>query len=52
MMKMAKQELMSQEDDHEVFLGYESGAIGLFKLWVSKEDYRTPSIEHKVLISP
>jgi hypothetical protein len=37
MLKMAlKQDLIEQEDDHEIIIGYESGAIGIFKLWISK----------------
>mmetsp|Transcript_2641 Transcript_2641/g.4410 ORF Transcript_2641/g.4410 Transcript_2641/m.4410 type:complete len:185 (+) Transcript_2641:720-1274(+) len=52
--KLRQNKEIVAEVHHEVFLGYESGAIGLFKLWLSEglvnpDDYK---IEHLVLISP
>ena len=35
-----------------MFIGYESGAIGLFKLWLSEGKEDTYKIEHLVYISP
>lgn len=40
------------EDHHEVFLGYESGAFGLMRIWLSKDEDTPYKIEHLVLISP
>lgn len=52
-----------KESDHEVFIGYQSGAVGMFKIWIkgiivpegAKEpDPDDPTIEmcHKIYIAP
>lgn len=54
----------NQESDHEVFIGYQSGAVGMFKIWIKaiiipedakkEPDPADPTIEmcHKIYIAP
>ena len=46
-----EQEVPVMEDYHEVFLGYESGAIGLVRISLSPDD-TAPKIEHLIMILP
>ena len=39
------------ESDHEIFLGYESGAIGIIKIWLDCA-LEKPRLKYRVLIAP
>jgi hypothetical protein len=39
------------EDTHEVFLGYETGAIAIFEVRMSRNDEKPLHVEIRVLIS-
>lgn len=48
-----KGDAYQEEPDHEILLGYESGAVGLFKIQLDKNAGKGKfNIEHTVLISP
>ena len=62
LVNMPKQD-ENQEPDHEVFIGYQSGAVGMFKIWINaiiipeggkEPDPEDPTIEmcHKIYIAP
>lgn len=40
------------ENDHEVFIGYESGAVGLIKIWLEAISVTKQQLEFHTLISP